>query len=80
MATAMSGYKPTNRGTVSDTRTDPTGQPQLTTIKVTIVPHTALPWHIPARSVRVALHEILDEHQGVVLAFSQRWHLNGGYV
>ncbi|WP_084080774.1 cupin domain-containing protein [Edaphobacter aggregans] len=23
----------------------PTGQPQLTTIKVTIPPHTALPWH-----------------------------------
>ncbi|MGA3237293.1 MAG: cupin domain-containing protein [Bryobacteraceae bacterium] len=23
----------------------PTGQPQLTTIKVTIAPHTALPWH-----------------------------------
>jgi quercetin dioxygenase-like cupin family protein len=23
----------------------PTGQPQLTTIKLTIAPHTALPWH-----------------------------------
>jgi quercetin dioxygenase-like cupin family protein len=23
----------------------PTGQPQLTTLKVTIAPHTALPWH-----------------------------------
>jgi quercetin dioxygenase-like cupin family protein len=23
----------------------PTGQPQLTTIKVTLAPHTALPWH-----------------------------------
>jgi len=23
----------------------PTGQPQLTTIKMTIAPHTALPWH-----------------------------------
>jgi quercetin dioxygenase-like cupin family protein len=23
----------------------PTGQPQLTTIRVTIAPHTALPWH-----------------------------------
>jgi quercetin dioxygenase-like cupin family protein len=23
----------------------PTGQPQLTTIKLTIEPHTALPWH-----------------------------------
>ena len=24
----------------------PTGQPQLTTIRMTIAPHTALPWHI----------------------------------
>jgi quercetin dioxygenase-like cupin family protein len=24
----------------------PSGQPQLTTIKLTIAPHTALPWHI----------------------------------
>src|SRR5277367_2775421 len=23
----------------------PTGQPQLTTLKVTIAPHTSLPWH-----------------------------------
>src|ERR1700739_4161903 len=23
----------------------PSGQPQLTTLKVTIAPHTALPWH-----------------------------------
>ena len=23
----------------------PTGQPQLTTIKLTVAPHTALPWH-----------------------------------
>jgi len=25
----------------------PTGQPQLTTIRMTIAPHTALPWHTP---------------------------------
>jgi len=30
-----------------------------------------------ARSVRVALHEMLDQHQDVVLTVSQRWHLNG---
>jgi quercetin dioxygenase-like cupin family protein len=41
----------------------PTGQPQLTTIKLTIAPHTALPWHThPIPNVVYVLSGALTLH------------------
>jgi quercetin dioxygenase-like cupin family protein len=41
----------------------PTGQPQLTTIKLTIAPHTALPWHThPVPNVVYVLSGTLTLH------------------
>jgi quercetin dioxygenase-like cupin family protein len=41
----------------------PTGQPQLTTIKLTIAPHTALPWHThPCPNVVYVLSGTLTLH------------------
>jgi quercetin dioxygenase-like cupin family protein len=41
----------------------PTGQPQLTTIKLTIAPHTALPWHThPSPNVVYVLSGSLTLH------------------
>jgi quercetin dioxygenase-like cupin family protein len=60
----------------------PTGQPQLTTIKLTIAPHTALPWHthpfpnvVYVLSGTLTLHDkesgkILVVHQGQVVGES----------
>lgn len=42
----------------------PTGQPQLTTIKLTIAPHTALPWHThPFPNVVYVLSGSLTLHE-----------------
>jgi quercetin dioxygenase-like cupin family protein len=44
----------------------PTGQPQLTTIKLTIAPHTALPWHThPFPNVVYVLSGTLTLHDKV---------------
>jgi quercetin dioxygenase-like cupin family protein len=44
----------------------PTGQPQLTTIKLTIAPHTALPWHThPYPNVVYVLSGSLTLHDKV---------------
>jgi quercetin dioxygenase-like cupin family protein len=41
----------------------PTGQPQLTTIRLTIAPHTALPWHThPSPNVVYVLSGTLTLH------------------
>jgi quercetin dioxygenase-like cupin family protein len=53
----------------------PTGQPQLTTIKLTIAPHTALPWHThPSPNVVYVLSGSLtlrDKSSGKTLVVHQ---------
>jgi|HubBroStandDraft_5_1064220.scaffolds.fasta_scaffold54101_2 quercetin dioxygenase-like cupin family protein len=53
----------------------PTGQPQLTTIKLTVAPHTALPWHThPFPNVVYVLSGTLtlhDKASGKTLAVHQ---------
>ena len=44
-ACAKSSCRPRNPGTGSLYTHYPKGKPQITTIKVTLAPHTVLPWH-----------------------------------
>ncbi len=70
----------------------PTGQPQLTTLKVTIAPHTSLPWHshpIPnavyVLSGTLTLHDrasgkTLVVHQGQAAIFDRSGRSMGNEV